>query len=234
MKILEINKFNFRKGGADKHFLDVIALLESKGHKVAVFSMAHPRNEKSFWEKYFLSEVGYTREYSLWQKIKGVGRMFYSFEAKRKINKLLDDFQPDIVHIHNIYHQLSPFILFEIKKRNIPIVMTVHDYKLINPNYNLYLNGKIYNRCQKEKYWQCFIDKCVKNSYLVSLIATLEAYWHNSWLKTYQKNIDLFIVPSNFVKNILTNYKIINKKKIIILPHFTTVSANTSMPQDMK
>src|SRR4030043_290553 len=219
MRILQNNKFNFPKGGADKHFLDLIELLESQGRKVAVFSTRHPKNLRSRWEKYFVSTAGYTSEYTVWQKIKGIFRMFYSFEAKRKINKLLDDFKPDIVNIHNIYHQLSPAILFEIKKRKIPVVMTVHDYKLINPNYNLFNNGKFYNRCKNRKFYQCFLDKCVKNSYLKSFIAMLETYWHNEILKTYRKNIDLYIVPSLFARNILSDGGV-DGRKIEILPHF--------------
>ncbi|TSD01897.1 MAG: Glycosyltransferase [Parcubacteria group bacterium Athens0714_25] len=218
MKILEINKFYFPKGGADKHFLDVVFLLESVGHEVAVFSMKHPKNKKSKWEKYFVSLVGYTADYSWAQKIKGIFRMFFSLEAKRKINKLLDDFNPDIVHIHNVYHQLSPMILFEIKKRGIPIVMTVHDYKLVSPNYDLYYNGKIYDRCLNGKYYQCFLDKCFKNSYFQSLVAMLEAYWHD-FFGTYRKNIDLYICPSEFARNILIK-RGISADKIKIIPHF--------------
>ncbi|GBE16939.1 glycogen synthase [bacterium BMS3Abin15] len=218
MKILEINKFHFAKGGADKHFLDVISLLENQGHEVAVFSMRHSKNSGVKQDNYFVSTVGYTQEYSLWEKLKGAFRMFHSFEAKKKINELLDDFQPDIAHIHNIYHQLSPAILFEIKKRNIPIVMTVHDYKLINPNYNLYSNGKSYDRCRDKKYYQCFLDRCVKNSYLKSFLAMLEMYWHES-LGTYGKNIDIYIAPSEFAKRTLVEWGM-DHEKIIVLPHF--------------
>lgn len=148
--------------------------------------------------------------------------MFYSFEAKRKINAILDEFRPDLVHIHNIYHQMSPTILFEIKKRNIPIVMTVHDYKLINPNHSLILGEKPYRRCERGRYYQCFLDKCVKNSYAKSLLAALEMYWHG-WLGTYSKNIDLYIAPSNFVKKILVKWGM-PKSKIIVLPHFIPLS----------
>lgn len=218
MKILEINKFYFRKGGGDKHFFDVIELLRSNGHEVAVFSMHHPENEPSPWDKYFVSTVGYTGEYSFWQKIKGIVRMFYSFEAQRKINQLLDDFQPDVVHIHNIYHQLSPCILFAIKQRGIPIVMTVHDFKLISPNYNLTLDGKPYLRCQQGKYYQCVVDRCVKHSYAKSALAALEMYWH-AWLGTYRKNIDRYIAPSEFVKKILNEWGIM-PAKIAVLAHF--------------
>ena len=226
MKILEINKFNFAKGGADKHFLDIIRLLEKNGHKVAVFSMEHEKNLPSPWKKYFVSKVGYTSEYSLWEKIKGAARMFYSFETKRKINGLLDEFQPDIVHIHNIYHQLSPAILFEIKKRNIPIVMTVHDFKIICPNHSLYHNGKIYDRCKNGKYYQCLLDKCVKNSYAKSFLAMAEMYWHNCLLKTYKKNVDLYIAPSRFAKNVLEEWGIA-PEEIKVLPHFIADNNNT-------
>ena len=218
MKILEINKFYNSKRGADKHFLDVIALLKEGGHEVADFSMIQDDNEYSQWEDYFLSPVGYNNSFSIWERIKGAGRMFYSFEAHRKINTVLDEFRPDIVHVHNLYHQMSPTILFEIKKRNIPIVMTVHDFKLVNPNHSLRLAGQAYRRCANGKYYQCILDRCVKNSYALSFLAAAEMYWH-SWLGTYSKNIDYYIAPSEFTKKILTEWGM-DKDKIITLPHF--------------
>jgi glycosyltransferase involved in cell wall biosynthesis len=226
MRILEINKFYNSKRGADKHFLDVIELLKEGGHQVAAFSMLQKDNEQSEWSKYFLSTVGYNKNFTLWQQIKGVGRMFYSFEAKRKINQLLDGFQPELVHIHNVYHQMSPAILFEIKKRNIPIVMTVHDFKLINPNHSMVLDGKPYLRCKNGRYYQCFLDKAVKSSYLKSFIAMLEMYWHEL-LGTYRKNIDLYLVPSLFVKQTLIEWGI-PAEKIQVLPHFISNEPKSS------
>jgi glycosyltransferase involved in cell wall biosynthesis len=225
MKILEINKFYYRRRGGDKHFMDLIQLLESHGHEVAVLSMQHPKNEKSPWDKYFLSYVGYNKkDSSFWQKIKGATRMFYSWEARAKINQILDDFHPDVVHIHNIYHQMSPTILFEIKKRRIPVLMTVHDYKLVNPNHALFLNGQFYNRCKNGKYYQCFLDKCVKNSYAKSFLSMLDMYWHK-WLGTYKKNIDLYVAPSLFARNILSDRGVDNGK-IRILPHFISLNGS--------
>lgn len=224
MRILEINKFYYRKGGADKHFLDVIALLEKAGHEVAVFSMHSRHNGESPWKEYFLSEVGYTEEYSFSQKLKGIARMFYSSEAQRKIRKLLDAFQPDIVHIHNIYHQLSPGILFEIKKRGIPVVMTIHDYKLVNPNYSLYLDGKFYDRCREGRFFECVADRCVRGSYFASLIAALETWWHEK-RETYRKNIDHYLVPSIFAKKILVE-RGMEAAKISVFPHFILDSEN--------
>lgn len=225
MKILEINKFYNDKRGADKHFLDVIRLLKRNGHTVAEFSMHQPDNMHSDWSNYFLSPVGYGKQFSLWQQLKGVGRMFYSPEAHRKIRTLLSDFEPDVVHIHNIYHQMDPTILFEIKKRGIPIVMTVHDFKLINPNHAMMLSGKPYERCKNHAYYQCFLDRAVKGSYAKSFIAMLEMYWHY-WLGTFEKNVDAYIAPSIFVKDRLAAWGI-PAEKIVTQAHFIPMQSNT-------
>jgi glycosyltransferase involved in cell wall biosynthesis len=218
MRIIEINKFNHVRGGADKHFLDLVKLLQSKGEEVAVFSMYHPENRESQWSKYFVSRVDYEKG-SFFNKFKGAWRVFWSFEARRKISALLDEFQPDIVHIHNIYHQISPSILPEIKKRQIPVAMTVHDWKLICPNYLLNCEEPYCRKCTSGKYWHCLAKRCVKKSYLKSLLGALEVSFHR-WLKIYEKNIDLFLAPSQFVKDILIQAHF-PAEKIKVLPHFS-------------
>ncbi len=217
MRILEINKFNHVRGGADRHFADLTQLLRENGNEVAVFAMSHPKNMHSDFSRYFVSRVDYENR-SFFSKLKGALRIFWSFEAKRKIARLLNEFKPDVVHIHNIYHQISPSILPEIKKRGIPIVMTVHDWKLICPNYLLSCEQPYCQKCVRGKYWHCVAEKCVKNSYLKSLICVLELYLHR-WLKVYEKNIDLYIAPSEFVKNILIEAGF-PEEKIRVLPHF--------------
>ncbi len=230
MRILEINKFNHVRGGADKHFVDLVDILRSSGNEMAVFSMHHPENSYSDYSKHFVSRVDYENG-NILNKLKGVLRIFWSFEAKEKIAKLLDELQPDIVHIHNIYHQISPSLLPEIKKRKIPVVMTVHDWKLICPNYLLNCQSPYCRKCVAGKYWHCVKNKCVKNSYLKSLICVLELYFHR-WLKIYEKTIDLFIAPSKFVKDILVQAGF-NERKITILPHFAK-SANIEHPRSLQ
>lgn len=217
MKILEINKFNYLRRGAEKHYLDVITLLRSHDHEVAVFSMDHPKNIPSLWEKYFVSNVEFSGDSSFLLKIKGLFRI-YSFEAKKKIGKILDEFKPDIVHIHNIYHHISPSILSEIKKRNIPIIMTVHDYNLICPNYSLFCNGKKWNEIAGNRYWYFLKNKCFKKSYIQSLLVILE-FKFNKIFGFYEKYVDKFIAPSEFVKNIFIEGGI-DSKKIEVISHF--------------
>ena len=221
MKILEINKFNYLRRGAEKHFLDVVSLFKSEGHEVAVFSMDNPKNDFSPWKKYFVSYAGFEKNDPWQKKLKGLLRI-YSFEAKRKIGRLLDDFQPDVVHIHNIYHHISPSILGEIKKRKIPIVMTVHDYNLICPNYSLVGDGKNWEDLKEENRFVDFVrGKYFKNSYIQSFLVYLE-FIFNRYFGFYEKNIDAYVAPSEFVRKKLIAGGIA-EGKIFVVPHFSKI-----------
>jgi len=218
MKILQINKFFYQQGGAERYLFNLIKLLEDNGHEVIPFTMADEKNQPTLWSKYFVSKVETLAPRTLKEKLRVFGRMIYSFEAKRKIENLIKEVRPDLVHLHNIYHQISPSILSVIKKFKIPIVMTVHDYKLICPNYILYTKNSTCQRCRGQKYYNALKYRCLKNSFFASLAVMIEMYFHK-FLKIYQKNIDLFIAPSNFVKEKLIYFGL-PANKIAVLPHF--------------
>ena len=202
MKILQVNKYHYPRGGADRYYLDLGKRLEAAGNEVAYFAMEHPKNLSSVWSKYFVSRVSYNE--NVWHYAwKIPGRALYSFEAKRKFDRLLNDFRPDIIHIHNIYHQLSPSIIDAAAKYKIPVVMHLHDYKLVCPNHALFVKNKICKQCLTGNFLPCIKQRCVKNSILASILAAGEMYLHHRVLKIYQKNISTFISPSLFLKNIL-------------------------------
>lgn len=213
MRILEINKFNYARRGAERHFLDLVHLLKRRGHEVAVFAMHHPENQSSEFSRFFPSFVGYhSSEAALWQRIVGTLRIFWSFEAHRKMKKLLENWKPDIAHIHNIYHQISPSILSPLKERGIPIVMTVHDYHLISPDKDQYYHEV------GESYWKFLLKK--KYSFTKRFLLVLKMYWESAW-KPYEKYVDLFVVPSSYVRDVMLSAGI-EKSKIVVLPHFFT------------
>lgn len=211
MRILEVNKFHYLRRGAERHMLDVVALLRKHGHEVGVFSMRHTENIPAPFEKYFPSFVGYdASDATVWERLKGAGRLFWSFEARRKMESLLEEWRPDIAHLHNIYHQLSPSILAPIRKRGIPIVMTVHDYNLVSPDKDAY-----YPEVGK-RYWKfLFIGKY---GIFKRLLLILKMYWENT-LGFYRKNIDIYIAPSSYVRTILVRGGI-PQEKIVVVPHF--------------
>jgi glycosyltransferase involved in cell wall biosynthesis len=218
MRILQVNKFHYARGGADKYYLRLGAALEKAGHEVAYFSMQHPKNETTPYAKYFVSRLSFN-EGGLKDKLKTPGRMIYSLEAKRKFKKLLNDFKPDIIHIHNIYHQISPSILSVAKQAGIPVIMHVHDYKLICPNYQLFAHGEICEACKPHKYCKCVQKKCFKDSRTKSFLAALEMFIHHSVLKIYKRNITEFITPSAFMRTKLVEWGWrLDKIKVIINP----------------
>ncbi|MFA4880106.1 MAG: glycosyltransferase family 4 protein [Candidatus Doudnabacteria bacterium] len=218
MKILNINKFYHIQGGADRHYFDLTKLLERHGHKVIPFSMHSDKNNPSPYAQYFVSEVDLSRPKFSFKALFALGRIFYSLEAKRKIRALIQKEKPEIAHIHNIYHQISPSILGVLKKHKIPIVMTVNDYKLICPNYQLFQHNKVCEKCRKRKYYQCFFNKCVKDSYLASLANTLEMYFHKAF-RFYERYVNIFICPSKFMRQKLTAWGL-PQAKLVTLPYF--------------
>ena len=223
MKILLANKFYYLKGGTERHVFDLKNLLESKNHQVVPFSMLDIRNFKSKYAEYFVSNVELERPGFSFRDLKTASRIIYSFEAKKKIEALVKKVRPDIVHIHNIYHQISPSILTVLKKCNIPIVQTLHDYKLICPAYILYSKGEICERCKRYRYYMCTLRKCTKNSRSASFINTIEMYFHK-FLKIYENNVDVFVAPSNFLRDKILEWGILKPEQIVTIPHFIDLS----------
>ncbi len=200
MKILLINKFLYPKGGDAISTLKTGKLLSGKGQEVFYWGMKYPANPEYPYSEYFVDNVDYEGDLSLTQKMSDSFNILYSLEAKRKIEKFIKIIRPDIVHLHNFAHQISPSILDVFRKYNIPTVMTMHDYKMVCPSYTMFSNGKPCEKCKNGRYYWCFIKKCTKNSSAKSLINVIEMYLHHKILHIY-KGIDIFISPSIFLKN---------------------------------
>jgi glycosyltransferase involved in cell wall biosynthesis len=221
MKILTINKFYFLFGGTERYLFNLTEVLESMGHLVIPFSMHHERNQNTKYSKYFVSKVDLSidRKLILSNEIKSVGRILYSFEAKRKLQKLIEVERPDIAHVRNVYHQLSPSVLSVLKKMNIPSVLTVADYKLICPNYDMFYDCKPCEACKNGAFYHAIVKRCVRQSLPASVLLATESTFHRFVLDSYVKNIDLFISPSKFMQKKLIESGF-PKEKVFHLPHF--------------
>lgn len=200
MRILQINKFFYPRGGADIHFLDVCKMLEKKGHEVIHFSMDHPQNNFSPYSRYFVPNLDLRDVSGIKEKIKVAGRVLYYREAAKRLDQLIKTAKPEVAHLHNIYHQISPSILPVLKKHNLPIVMTAHDYKLICPNYRLFTQGAVCERCKKHRYWEAIAHRCMFNSFGPSALSALEMSIHKL-CGVYEKNVDCLISPSRFLRD---------------------------------
>ena len=217
MKILQIDKFYYPKYGTGKHVFALTRELEKQGHTVIPFSMQDDKNEQTQYAKYFVSNVDVSAISFSWKGIKTAFRMIYSFEARRKIRKLLEKEKPDIAHIHLIHHHISPSILYELKKQGIPIVQTVHDYKLVHSNYFMWCDNAPCEKAREHRWNKLIFHRCVKNSFIGSVWLGIETTIH-ALIGAYKKNIDLWIAPSEFVKRMLVEggYP---EEKIVVLLH---------------
>lgn len=194
MRVLLINKSWFLSGGVDRVVFETKKVLEQAGHEVEIFGMNNRKN--IFFNNYFVDEVDY-RQVKGFKKIKAGFNFIYNFQAKKNLKKLIKEFKPDVAHLHNIYHQLSFSVVSVLKEEKIPMVMTLHDYKLISPNYNLFHHGKINEESFGGKYYNCFFKNCLEKL-LWSFLAMLEAYFVK--IKKYHSCINVYISPSNFLK----------------------------------
>ncbi len=217
MKILIINKFLYPKGGDARCTLETGKLFSKKGHKVTFWGMEHPENLDFPYKEYFVSHIDYNKPLGVFQQLKNSLKILYSLEAKNKINSLIKKWKPDIVHLNNFAHQISPSILDVFEKYNIATVMTMHDYKLVCPAYLMLLCDKPCERCKRGKYYYCFLNRCTKKSTTKSLVNTLEMYIHHKILGIYKK-IDLYISPSKFLMNKVKEIGF--KGDIVYLPNF--------------
>lgn len=110
--LLSVNNYFYQRGGAETVFLEENRMLEEReGWKVVPFAMHHPKNLETPWSEYFVDEIEFGQTYSLAGRIARVPKVIYSFEARRKLGRLLRKVRPDICHAHNIYHHISPSIL---------------------------------------------------------------------------------------------------------------------------
>ncbi len=199
MKILMVNKFLYPRGGSESYMLKLGQELSRLGHEIQYFGMYDEKNTVGNSAGMYTSNMDFHASRA--ERFLYPFKIIYSKESEKKIGKVLDDFKPDIVHMNNINFQLTPSIIYAVKKRNIPLVQTVHDYQMICPNHLLYsfTETKSCDRCINGSKWNCLKHKCIHDSAVKSLLGVIEAKFY-SILKTYQK-VDLYVCPSRFLEN---------------------------------
>ncbi|HDD45158.1 MAG TPA: glycosyltransferase family 1 protein, partial [Candidatus Desulfofervidus auxilii] len=150
MKIIFANNYYYIRGGSERGFFDEMQILWEKGHYVLPFSRHFSQNIENL--KYFPSPIDY-ENVPIYKRLFAAFSLIYSPTCARYFGKLLDRELPDIVHAHNIYGRLTTSIIQAAKKRNIPVVLTLHDYKLICPSYLMLREGKICELCKGKRFY---------------------------------------------------------------------------------
>ncbi len=227
MTVLQVNKFHYLKGGAERYYLDVGALLEAGGKRVAHLAMRHPENLQAGPDDVFVSEVDYRASMGLPSKVRQGLRSIYNLEASRAARGIARRLRPAVAHLHNIYHQLTPSVVRALDAEGIPIVQTLHDYKLVCPAYLLITNGEICERCRGGRYYEAAVHRCLLGSRAASVAGMLEAYVHR-WIRSYEK-VRLFICPSRFLLEKLVSFGV-DRQRLVDLPYFLPIDRYVPAP----
>lgn len=203
MKILLVNKFHYRKGGAETYYLTVGSELERMGHEVAYFSMKHPDNLPCKWDKYFVTQREYNNVKNPFKAARDGVALIYSPEAKRNFQALCEEFRPDVVHLNNVHRQITLSILDApyLRENRVPVFYTAHDYVTVCPGYlMLDGDGRVCDACLEDgRYRHCIVNRCVKGSRAKSALAAMEASFNRAH-KSNQR-IDRAIAPSRFMRS---------------------------------
>lgn len=228
MKIVLVNYRYFISGGPERYMLNIMSLLEERGHEVIPFSVQNDRNAETPYEKYFLSPIGSGHDVyfsdmqhrtSLKDKYKGFTRMVYSFEAKSCFKKLLQDLKPDLVYILYYQNKISCSIVDAAEEAGIPVVQRISDYSLLAPCSHLFdiRERVICEDCLKKGLYCSIKKKCVRNSKIYSAVKSLSIVVQNK--RGMKKKIEKFIFPSAFtMKKFIENGY--DEKKLIHIPTF--------------
>jgi glycosyltransferase involved in cell wall biosynthesis len=220
VRILLCSNFYYRRGGDCTYLFALQALLERQGHETAVFSMRHPQNLPCAQTEYFVDFLDYAELNHAKNPLNAarvLGRSIWSWQARKNIGRLIEDWKPDVAHFQNIHAYLTPSILGPLQAAGIPVVWTLHDFKLLCPESHFLSGGRVCEECRGGRFWRCTKYRCKKGSRAASAVAALEAYVHRAL--RIARPVARFIAPSEFLRRKFIEFGW-PAEKIVQLPNF--------------
>src|SRR5258708_40237534 len=163
MKGLVGNKFFFNNGGEEAVLFQERVFLTNTGTEVIDSAMQRRRNIASPSKAHFVSHQDY-RSGGCFAKIRGALSLTHSREAVIKLASLIEETQPDLMHCHNIYHQMTPSIVGVAKSRGIPVVLTLHDSKPVCPVHTPMRAGQLCSFCLSRHFHHLLPHRCPPRS----------------------------------------------------------------------
>ncbi|RKU37235.1 glycosyltransferase family 1 protein [Candidatus Poribacteria bacterium] len=214
--ILNVSQNYHVRGGSDRYFFTLAELLQKHGHQVVPFTAASSNNEPSEWENYFPRGADFEQP--------GAGdllRFLYSHDAVKSIRQLLKDTDIDLAHFHIYYGKLTTSILEVLKRDGIPLIQTLHEYKLTCPVYSHLSNDQICEACEGKHFWRALPKRCNRGSLARTALSVTESYI--SKMLGAVKKFDHFISVSHFLRKKMISHGI-PEDKISTVHNFVDVS----------
>jgi glycosyltransferase involved in cell wall biosynthesis len=199
--LLVHNKYQYY-GGEDSVVDDELKLLEANGHSVKLYIRDNAEIDTLNSFKVLLN--------SIWSR-----------RTTHDLDSLIKNSKPDIIHIHNTFPLISPSIYWAANKHNIPIIQTIHNFRLSCMQAMFLRNMKVCEDCLNKTPWRGVLRKCYRSSFLASTSAAVILSLHRL-IGTYQNKITTFIALNNFCKRKIIEMGL-PKEKIMIKPNFVTL-----------
>lgn len=181
MRILMLHNYYQRRGGEDEAAEQEVHLLRSRGHSVLLYSR-HNDEIKSF---------------SLLRK----GRFFFetawSAQTSREVRQAIVNFRPDVAHLHNFFPLISPSVVAACESSRVPLVYTLHDYRLLCPIGLLFRDGAICEECMAHSLWQSVRHGCYHGSRLHTAAVALSLGVHRL-AGTWNRNSTTYVALTEF------------------------------------
>ena len=216
MKVLFIHIYytNAITSGASAIVFSLWNFLKNNGHEPYIFATDEkPYIDDNYpYTKYFPKGISNLDKNTISGYFKRLFIKVYNKEAKKNIEKMLDEIKPDIVHIHSVW-ELSYSIIKPITERNIPIIYTAHDVSYCCPAIS-FIGKKRCNKCKGHNTLPCLFNKCIKNNFIFSLYFAFKSFVDRI---LFPINIAKCItVPSQATKDVLVKFNIPEEKIIVV------------------
>ena len=215
MRILVANNYFYLRGGAERVMFNDMRALAGQGEDVVPFSVSDPANAPDKYSPDFARGVDVHATHPL-LKIQAAGEAIHCRRTAKSFEALVDRVRPNVLHCHNIYGRLTTSILGVAKRRSLPSVLTVHDYKVVCPSYLMLRDGKPCHACIDGRYYRCAQHRCHKNRIAESAVYSAEAYYAR-FTDSYGA-IAAFLCPSRFIADLLIKSGI-DSKRVVYHPN---------------
>jgi glycosyltransferase involved in cell wall biosynthesis len=200
MKILLIHNHYIQPGGEDSVFEAEKSLLERMGHEVVEFVEDNHR----------LDGVN---------PFKAAVDAVWSRESYRKIRQLISETRPDVAHFHNTFLRISPAAYYACREEGVPVVQTLHNYRLICPGAILMRDGRVCEDCVgKAVAWPGVAHGCWRGSRAHTAVVASMLTFHRL-LKTWHEKVDLYIALTEFARQKFIQGGLPGEK-IVVKPNF--------------
>lgn len=199
MRILIIHTFYQEPGGEDTVFRQENELLRGD-HEIELLTFQNKKGWKGALQTLF---------------------SFWNIAAAYRVRKCIKNFKPQVVHIHNTHYASGPIILRTIHKLGIPLVMTLHNFRILCPSAILYHNQQLFLSSLKENFpWTAVKNKVMDRSAIKTFVLALN-YWFHRRIGTWNM-VDRYIALSGFAKKLFVDSTLhVPAQKFMIKPNFT-------------